>query len=88
MKSIFVLLVALIITGCTVKFDNSPTQTPSNTNQLIVYSPVITERACVNGKSMIQVKFVTNEGGYDQQADFASWVYEYTDVYQSSVKVC
>jgi hypothetical protein len=88
MKFIFVLLVALIITGCTVKVDNSPTQIPSNTNQPSVYSPVITGRTCVNGKSMIRVKFGTNEVGHGQQADFASWVYEYTDSYQSSVKTC
>jgi spore maturation protein SpmA len=85
MKYICVALITLLLTGC-LKV-NRVTATESSA-PAEVFSPTITGRACVNGNSMIRVRFVSAELIPTAPADMATWVYEY--VYTSSyhIKTC
>ena len=89
-KFLPVLLVSLLLTGCwKVKSWNAENVTATESSAPTeVFSPVITGRACVNGNSMIRVRFVSTELIPTVPADLATWVYEY--VYTSSyhIKTC
>lgn len=67
-----ILITCAVLSACQVKYQSSneaATQPPSIVKQ---YQPEITGRACVNGLSMIRVKFDT----YGSHADGSTWVYE------------
>jgi uncharacterized protein YceK len=75
MKYICVALITLLLTGCLKVNRVTATEASAPAE---VFSPIITGRACVNGNSMIRVRFVSADLTTTAPADVAMWVYEYT----------